>query len=159
MAVRIRRSLVGWALVSAVVLASAAGAQTSKFGQPVYPGYQGFLDNPDGSVTMVFQYFSHGRDTVEIPVGERNRFSGVEDRNQPTTFLPGNHEFVCVIVVENREAAQALRWAVAFPEAAVETSLDPLNSEYMLVERSQEQTMRDLDSATAPRGVDRKSVV
>jgi hypothetical protein len=140
------------ALVLALALPGAGGAQP-RYGQPIYPAYQGFLQNPDGSVTMVFQYFSHGRDPVTIPVGPRNRFTGEADRNQPTTFLPGNHEFVCVLVVEDREAAKDLRWTVAFPSEPSETSSDPLNPEYLLIEQSQEEANRALDPATAPRGV------
>ena len=153
MTVRFWRALVGCAIASTLAVSLVASAQTTAFGQPIYPGYQGFLDNPDGSVTMVFQYFSHGRDPVDLPVGLLNRFTGVEDRNQPTTFLPGNHEFVCLIVMESRQAAQDLRWTVAFPEAESATSLDPLNVEYMLTERSQTQANRELDVASAPRGV------
>ena len=152
MKVRHWRAIVGQAIAVSLFAPSMAIAQ-SHYGQPIYPGYQGFLDNPDGSVTMVFQYFSHGRDSVTIPVGPQNRFTGVEDRNQPTTFLPGNHEFVCVLIVESRQAAEELRWTVAFPQAESATSLDPLNREYMLVERSQERTVRDLDIENAPRGV------
>jgi hypothetical protein len=140
------------AVGSALRWLPAADAEEA-YGQPVYPGYQGFLENSDGSVTMVFQYFSHGRDTVELPIGPGNHFTGVEDRNQPTTFLPGNHEFVCVIVVENREEAAQLRWSVSFAGTETSTSLDPLNLEYLLVERSQEEAERALDFATAPRGV------
>ena len=102
---------------------------------------------------MVFQYFSHGRDPVTLEVGERNRFTGEADRNQPTVFQPGNHEDVCVIVVESREAAQSLRWSLAFPEKEFSTSIDPLNTEYMLTEQSAEEAQRDLDYRTAPRGV------
>ncbi|HVS15108.1 MAG TPA: hypothetical protein VMV46_14365 [Thermoanaerobaculia bacterium] len=150
------RAAVRGGALGALIVALAmpgAGAAQPRYGQPIYPAYQGFVQNPDGSVTMVFQYFSHGRDPVTVPVGSRNRFTGESDRNQPTTFLPGNHEFVCVLVVEDREAAKALRWTIAFPDDPSETSLDPLNPEYMLTEQGQEEAHRALDPATAPRGV------
>lgn len=148
------RWVVGWVVVWVVALAltSTLHAQP-RFGQPIYPGYQGYVENPDGSLTVVFQYFSHGRDPVTIPVGPQNQFTGVADRNQPITFLPGNHEFVCVMVVENREALQALQWTVAFPEKPVGTSIDPLNLEYMLMARNQERANHAIDPPTAPRGV------
>ena len=142
-------------LVLALVLAvlgPAAGAQ-SRYGQPIYPAYQGYVVNPDGSLTLVFQYFSHGRDPVTVPVGPGNSFTGIADRNQPTTFLPGNHEFICVMVVDDAEQAKALRWTIAFPEEPSSTTLDPLNSEYLLTERSQQEAQRDVDPAEAPRGV------
>jgi hypothetical protein len=137
----------------AAALVPFPGSAQPRFGQPIFPAYQGFVENADGSVTMVFQYFSHGRDPVEIPVGEQNGFTGVADRNQPTTFLPGNHEFVCVIVAESPEAAKAVRWGIAFPKDPIQTSADPLNSEYRLMERAQEEANRAVDLATAPRGV------
>ena len=90
---------------------------------------------------------------MTIPVGPNNSFSGTTDRNQPTTFLPGNHEFVCVIIVENSQAAAQLRWSITFPENESATSIDPLNSEYMLTARSETQANRDLDLASAERGV------
>ena len=55
----LQRLLVGCALT--ILGPLAVGAQ-SRIGQPVHPAYQGFVANDDGSVTMVFQYFSHGRD-------------------------------------------------------------------------------------------------
>lgn len=140
--------------LTAVGLApTVAAGQVSRIGQPIYPGYQGFIANEDGSLVLVFQYFSHGRDPVEVPIGPGNHFSGDEDRSQPTTFLPGNHEFVCVIVAENAEAAASLRWTVAFPEAESTTTVDPLNPEYKLEDNSVREAMRDLDLATSPRGV------
>jgi len=137
--------------ILAVALSAAGLGQP--YGQPIHPAYQGYVVNPDGSITMVFQYFSHGRDPVTIPVGPKNSFTGTADRNQPTTFLPGNHEFICVLVVENADEARALRWTIAFPEEASATSLDPLNSEYMLTERGQEEALRALDPEKAPRGI------
>jgi hypothetical protein len=136
-----------------VVTLTLPAAGLGQFGQPIYPGYQGFVGNPDGSVTMVFQYFSHGRDPVTIPVGPGNAFTGIADRRQPTTFLPGNHEFICVLVVENREEAQKLRWTLAFPKEPSSTSLDPLNSEYMLTEREQTEAVRSVDFTRVQRGI------
>ena len=150
--VRFGRAILGCAITLALTGPFVARAQT-RIGQPIYPAYQGFVDNPDGSITMVFQYFSHGRDPVTVTVGPDNSFTGVADRNQPITFQPGNHEFVCVIIVDNRQAAEQLRWTVAFPEAASSTSTDPLNEVYQLTKRSQTQANRDLDLTTAPRDV------
>ena len=141
------------ALLVMVALCASSSFAQSQFGQPIYPGYQGFIENPDGSVTVVFQYFSHGRDSVTLPIGPANHFTGVEDRNQPTLFLPGNHENVCVMVVNSRREAEELRWSLTFPSEESATSNDPLNAEYMLEERSQKEANRGIDYATVPRGV------
>ena len=152
MRVPFRQAILFCALALIAASIPAALAQ-ERIGRPIYPAYQGFLENPDGSITMVFQYFSHGRDPVTIEPGPDNGFNGAEDRNQPTTFLPGNHEFVCVMIVNNAEEATQLKWTVAFPVEANLTTQDPLNPEYRLVERNQKEAMRNLDLATSPRHV------
>ena len=43
--------------------------------QPIYPVYDGFLKNPDGSYTLSFAYFSHNADTVTIAPGSANNSS------------------------------------------------------------------------------------
>ena len=48
---------------------AAASAQQN---QPIYPVYDGFLKNPDGSYTLSFAYFSHNADTVTIAPGATN---------------------------------------------------------------------------------------
>ena len=150
MQVRFQRAL---GVCSLMLLSTLAAHGQSRIGQPIHPGYQGFVYNDDGSVTMVFQYFSHNRDPVTIPTGPENGFNGTADRNQPITFEPGNHEFVCLIIAENREAAARLRWSITFPENESATSIDPLNKEYQLTKRSETSANRDLDLATAERGV------
>ena len=147
------RQAILFCAVALVAAATPAAFAQEKIGQPIYPAYQGFLENPDGSITMVFQYFSHGRDPVTIETGPDNGFNGTEDRNQPTTFQPGNHEFVCVMIVNNREEASQLKWTVVFPVEANLTTEDPLNPEFRLVERNQKEAMRDIDVATSPRNV------
>lgn len=155
MKVRIPNLALRWALPALLLLALPLAAQQTHFGQPIYPAYQGFVPNEDGSFVMVFQYFSHGRDPVVVPIGEANHFNGEADRNQPTTFLPGNHEFVCVMIVNNVEEAEALRWTVGFPDPGKpsSTSSRTMHYEFRLEQRSQENAMRDLDVANAPRGV------
>ena len=39
--------------------------------QPIYPVYDGFLKNPDGSYTLSFAYFSHNAEVVTVPPGRR----------------------------------------------------------------------------------------
>ena len=132
----------------------AAQQQIYQYGTSIHPAYQGYVENADGSYTLVFQYFSEFRDTKELPVGPNNLWNGREDRGQITTFLPGNHEFVCVMVAENRVAAGQMRWTLAVdPDRMTGTSTDPLNTEYALVERAQEQANADIDPLTTPRGV------
>ena len=65
-------------------------------GQPIFPAYEGWEENPDGSKSFVFGYMNRNwEEEVDIPVGASNAFNhGVEDRGQPTHFLPRRNRFV-----------------------------------------------------------------
>ena len=83
--------------LAGVLVTPAAHAQE---GQPIYPVYDGFLKNPDGSYTLSFAYFSHNAHVVTIAPGADNTFSpDPADRMHPTTFKPGHWRFQCVMVV------------------------------------------------------------
>ena len=61
-----------WLALAAVGLAVSASAQRN---QPIYPAYDGFLANPDGSYTLAFAYFSHNAEPVTIPAGRAEQRS------------------------------------------------------------------------------------
>ena len=70
-----------------VLVADGLSAQQN---QPIYPVYDGYIKNPDGSYTLSFAYFSHNANEVTIAPGANNSFGPTPaDRLQPTTFLPG----------------------------------------------------------------------
>ena len=72
------------ALLAGPLLTAAHGQAN----QPVYPAYDGFLKNPDGSFTLAFAYFSHNANVVTIPPGPNNSFSPEPgDRQQPLTVI------------------------------------------------------------------------
>ena len=52
------------ALFSFLLLGPTLGRAAN---QPIYPAYDGFLKNPDGSYTLAFAYFSHNAEVVTIP--------------------------------------------------------------------------------------------
>ena len=76
----------------------AADAQQLSYskGQPVYPAYEGWERNPDGSVDMLFGYMNENwEQELEIPVGLDNHFSpGPPDQGQPAHFLPRRNRYV-----------------------------------------------------------------
>ena len=80
-----------------LVLCSArfAGASLhAQRNQPIYPVYDGFLKNPDGSYTLSFAYFSHNAEVVTIPPGADNSFAPEPgDRQQPTSSSRGTGGF------------------------------------------------------------------
>ncbi|MDP3718379.1 MAG: hypothetical protein Q8T13_11495 [Acidobacteriota bacterium] len=136
------------ALVAAVALVTAANAQQN---QPIYPAYDGFLKNPDGSYTLSFAYFSHNADVVTIPPGPNNSFGPAPtDRMQPTTFKPGHWRFQCVMVV-GPEFDGKMKWTLGYAGTTTGTSERMLQSNWNLVEGA--AALSKLDYASAPRGV------
>jgi len=93
------------ALVGAALVALTASAQVPatmrEFGAPVVPMFEGWYQNPDGTATVLVGVFNpNSGQTVDLPVGELNRFSpGPEDRGQPTHFPPGRSWGVLTIEV------------------------------------------------------------
>lgn len=57
-------------------------------GQPVSPIFEGWYENPDGTYTLSFGYFSrNSEETLEIPLGPDNIIEPAEfDGLQPTSF-------------------------------------------------------------------------
>lgn len=53
--------------------------------------FEGWYRNPDGTATVLVGFFNPNKtQTVDLPIGELNRFSpGPGDRGQPTHFPPG----------------------------------------------------------------------
>jgi hypothetical protein len=144
-------------LVLFVVLGAAvAGPRgithaTEQRNQPIYPAYDGFLKNPDGSYTLAFAYFSHNAEVVTIPVGPDNAFAPLPgDRNQPVVFKPGHHRFQCVMVVP-ADFDGKMRWSLTYAGMATGTSERMLQSNWNLVEGAAE--LSRIDHAKVPKGV------
>jgi hypothetical protein len=135
-------------LLSIDFLGARAGGQSN---QPIYPAYDGYLRNPDGSYTLSFAYFSHNVEPVTIPPGNANTFApDPADRQQPTTFLPGHHRFQCIMVVPSDFDGKLL-WTLTYAGTTTGTSRHMLQSNWNLVEGADE--LRALDYAKAQRGV------
>lgn len=132
-------------LALAVLVMTGARPAYAQRNQPIYPAYDGFLKNPDGSYTLSFGYFSHNAEPVTMPAGPDNTFNpGPVDRGQSVTFLPGQHRFQCVMVVPPNFDGK-LRWTLTYAGTTTSTSQDMLQSNYNLVEGAAE--LRRLDFA------------
>ena len=103
------------------LLATVSGVSraqdTYRWGQPVSPAYEGWEQDPDGSLYFLFGYMNvNWDDEPDIPVGPDNYFvnrsQGLRedrdpeafnpvgaDRGQPTHFLPRRNRFVFRIPV------------------------------------------------------------
>jgi hypothetical protein len=65
-------------------------------GQNVSPAFEGWVNNPDGTIDILFGYMNRNwKEVVHAPIGDDNKFtSGPADRGQPTEFLPRRNRFV-----------------------------------------------------------------
>ena len=144
-------TLIGLTLCASVLLPGAAARAPSQRGQPIYPAYDGFLKNPDGSYTLAFAYFSHNAEVVTIAPGPDNAFAPLPgDRQQPTVFKPGHHRFQCVMVVP-ADFDGKMRWTLTYAGTVTGTSERMLQSNWNLVEGAAD--LSRIDHATVPRGV------
>ena len=140
------RVVYSWA--AALALATAAHAQQN---QPIYPAYDGFLRNPDGSYTLSFAYFSHNADVVTIPPGANHSFGPAPgDRMQPTSFKPGHWRFQCVMVV-GPDFDGKMKWTLGYAGTSTGTSERMLQSNWNLVEGAAQ--LAKIDYAKVPKGV------
>jgi K319-like protein len=145
---RLGAALTVTGLLVAGPLASTSQAQQN---QPIYPAYDGFLKNADGSYTLSFAYFSHNADVVTIPPGTTNAFAPAPgDRQQPTVFKPGHWRFQCIMVV-GPEFDGKMVWNLSYAGTTTGTSQRMLQSNWYLVEGAEE--LKKIDFATAKRGV------
>ena len=138
--------------VLVVSLASAASAQTDK---PIYPTYEGYAANPDGTYTLVFGYHSENALPVEIGPGDNNGFGPAPaDRGQPVRFLPGRQRNVCRIVVP-ADFTGNLQWTIRHGGTTTSTTerggVDPL---YLLENiGSAYRSLSDIATAEVEKGV------
>jgi len=135
-------------VISALPFLGVAHAQRN---QPIYPAYEGYLKNPDGSLTLSFAYFSHNAEVVTIEPGERNTFAPTpDDRMQPITFEPGHWRFQCVMVV-GPEFDGKLGWTLTYAGTTTSTSERMLQGNWLLVEGA--SALSKIDYTSVPKGV------
>ena len=70
-------------LAAVVVLVDVAVAQPPRFplalepegaiGEAVFPAYEGWARNEDGSMTLIVGYFNRNEFPIDVPIGEDNR--------------------------------------------------------------------------------------
>jgi hypothetical protein len=145
------KPVASYTVVLALLLGPLAGAARAQQNQPIYPAYDGFIKNPDGSYTLAFAYFSHNAEVVTIALGTANSFAPEPgDRMQPTVFKPGHWRFQCVMVV-GPELADKLRWTLSYAGTTTGTSERMLQSNWNLVEGAAE--LSKIDYQKVPRGV------
>jgi hypothetical protein len=109
-----RHAVVATLFVLMSVLAGVAGADTYLKGQHIEPAYEGWRQLDDGSYVMMFGYHNENwEEELDIPTGENNFFSpGLEDRGQPTHFLPRRNRFTFEVPVPADWGDKELSWTI-----------------------------------------------
>ena len=105
------------------VVAPAAEAQiprapltlepTGATGEAIWPAFESWSRNEDGTLTLLLGYYNRNDEVVEIPIGDDNSMGPSDsDNGQPTHFLPGRHIGVFSIKVTAAEAERKLTWTI-----------------------------------------------
>jgi hypothetical protein len=103
-------------LAAAVILVlPGVKAQTYSSGQPVWPAYEGWEKNDDGSFNLVFGYMNDNwQEELNVPVGPDNTIQpGGPDQGQPTHFLPRRNRFIFRVKVPKDFGTKELVWTLA----------------------------------------------
>ena len=99
--------------VSLLVVQTGA-AQSYSSGQPVYPAYEGWEKNEDGTFNLVFGYMNDNwQEELNVPIGPENNLQpGVPDQGQPAHFLPRRNRFIFRVKVPKDFGAKEAVWTL-----------------------------------------------
>jgi hypothetical protein len=105
-------------LVAAAVLLvpqQLARAQSYSSGQPVWPAFEGWEKNDDGSFNLVFGYMNDNwAEELNVPIGPENNIQpGGPDQGQPTHFLPRRNRFIFRVRVPKDFGDKEMVWTLA----------------------------------------------
>ena len=83
-------------------------------GLNVYPAFEGWYQNKDGSYTLLIGYYNRNRKQIlDVPVGPQNRIEpGGPDQGQPTHFLVGRGWGTTAIRVPKDFGDRKLTWTL-----------------------------------------------
>lgn len=115
----------------------SAVAQTRAYyetGRGASPVYEGYVDNDDGSYTMLFGYMNDNwEEELNVPIGPNNSFSpGAADRGQPTHFLPRRNRYVFRVQVPADFGNDELVWTLITDKGQTQKAYGTLRKEYFL---------------------------
>ena len=111
------------AVTACAAIAAVAEAQTPRApltlepigdtGEAIWPAFESWSRNADGTLTLIIGYMNRNDVVVEIPIGDDNRMGpGAEDMGQPTHFLPGRNIGVFTVTVPVDQAERTLTWTI-----------------------------------------------
>ena len=90
------------------------GGQSYTSGQPVWPAYEGWEKNDDGSFSFLFGYMNDNwQQELDVPAGPDNAIEpGGPDRGQPTHFQPRRNRFMFRVRVPKDWGDKELIWTL-----------------------------------------------
>jgi hypothetical protein len=123
-------------LVVVVAIASATSfpdAQTYSRGQNVSPAFEGWEQNPDGTMNFVFGYMNRNwEEEVDAPVGPDNNIEpGGPDQGQPTHFLPRRNRFTFRVRVPKDFGDKEMVWTLT-TKGKTEKAFASLKTDYFM---------------------------
>jgi hypothetical protein len=109
------------AAVAACLAGGALSAQQELVMEPlkdsglnVYPAFEGWYQNQDGSYTLLIGYYNRNKKQIlDVPIGPQNRIEpGGPDQGQPTHFLVGRGWGTTAIKVPKDFGTKKLTWTL-----------------------------------------------
>lgn len=118
--VQVRRIAAAGALAGCLAGSAVNGQQElvmeplKDSGLNVYPAYEGWYENKDGSYTLLIGYYNRNRKQIlDVPIGPQNRIEpGGPDQGQPTHFLVGRGWGTTAIRVPKDFGDKKLTWTL-----------------------------------------------
>ena len=106
------RTLLVSALIGSATLPVLGQSYSS--GQPVWPAFEGWERNDDGSASLVFGYMNDNwQEEFDVPVGPENSIEpGGPDRGQPTHFQPRRNRFIFRVRVPKDWGDKEMVWSL-----------------------------------------------
>jgi hypothetical protein len=109
-----RLLLVALAIAGLLAVPRQGLAQSYASGQPVWPAFEGWERNDDGTFNLVFGYMNDNwEEEIDVPVGPENSLSpGEADQGQPTHFLPRRNRFIFRVRVPKDFGDKEMVWTL-----------------------------------------------
>src|SRR5262245_31547734 len=99
---------------SAVLAQQLAMEPLKESGSNIYPAFEGWYKNDDGTFTLLIGYFNRNKkETLDIPIGADNKIEpGGPDQGQPTHFEVGRGWGTIALKVPADFGTKKLTWTI-----------------------------------------------